>query len=122
MSFFKTLDRVSSNVIDAGEDYLELSKKYYRLKIFQQLSSYFATISKVALFGGIFFMALLLLVIAGAVALGEYLDSFPLGCVLMAAILTVGALIIYLGRETLIDRRVLKTLAKTFFDNGNEPI
>lgn len=116
------MDRASTNAIDATEDYLELSKSYYRLKIFQQLSSYFAALSKVALIGGIIFLAVLLLAIAGAVALGEYLDSFPLGCVLMAALLTVFALIIYLGRTILIDRQVLKTLARTFFDNGHEPI
>jgi len=121
MPLLKTLDRASSNAIEATEDYVEVTKRYYRLKLFQQLASYFASISKLALLGGIIFMAVILLSVAGALALGNALGSFSLGCVLMAAILLLVAMIIYLGRVALIDRVVLRSMATTFFDDSDDP-
>lgn len=54
MSLFKTLDKAVSNDINAGEDHLEYTERYYQLKIFQKISSKLAMIIKMAIIGGIF--------------------------------------------------------------------
>lgn len=122
MQFLKNLDRASSDAMDAGEDYLEQGIRYYKLKIFQILAGNLAIISKMAIIGGILFLGILLMAVAASFAFGELLESTALGFVVVAGFLLLLALIIYLGRKEIIDRKVLNTMSKTFFDDRDEHI
>ncbi|WP_343487305.1 hypothetical protein [Allomuricauda sp. d1] len=117
MQILKTLDRASSDAVNTGEDYLELTKRYYKLKIFQQLTSNFAALCKMAIIGGIVFLGIIFLSVAGAIAFGNAVDNLPLGYVAMATVLILIALVIYMVRKKLVDRFVLKKMSKTFFDD-----
>jgi len=122
MQFLKNLDRASFDAMDAGEDFLEQGVRYYKLKAFQILAGNLAIISKMAIIGGIMFLGVLLLAVAGALALGELLESNTLGFAVVAGFLFLVALIIYLGRKEIIDRKVLNVMSKTFFDDSDDEI
>jgi hypothetical protein len=122
MSLLKTLEKAVSNAIDIGEDYLESTERYFQLKIFQKFSSKLARIIKMAIIGGILFIGIFFLSVAGSIALGHAFNNLLLGYVAMAMLFIMVAFIIYLARKTLIDRMVLRNTSKTFFNNSNEYI
>lgn len=115
MGVFQAIDESASQAAHAGEEYVRVSKAYYKLKIFQQLALGASSILKMALYGSLFLLGLVFMAIAGASYLGVLLGSMALGylCVGLFFFVLVG--ICYLGRQAL-DRKVIQNLSKTFFE------
>lgn len=115
MNILESLDNSTSNAAEKGEAYLKTTKKYYELKVFQQVSILSSAIVKLAIYGSLFVLGLIFLVVSGASALSEYLDSVALGYLIAAGFIFVLAGIVYLCRKV-IDRKVIKKLSKNFFE------
>lgn len=115
MSVIDSINETTGKAIDLGESYLNKSGEYYRVKIFQQLTTSFSFFCKLVLLGSFVFLGVIFITVAGSIALGEYLGSLPLACLLIAGALFVIALIIYAFRRA-IDRIVIEKLSATFFD------
>jgi hypothetical protein len=116
MSVFESVNETARKATKTGENYLKASREYYQLKIFQQLAVQFSAFCKISIIGGILFLALVFLATAGAIALGNYLDSPALGCLFIGAILLLFSLIAFWNRKA-IDAKVIKILSVTFFDS-----
>ncbi|WP_148639228.1 hypothetical protein [Aquimarina longa] len=63
------INEASSKAFDSGETYIKVSKEYYKLKIFQQLTRIFSFFSKLAIIGGLLFLRLIFLTVSGALLL-----------------------------------------------------
>jgi hypothetical protein len=115
MNVFKSLDKSSSEARNIGEKYLKASHKYLRLKIFQQLTLSLSLIIKFFAIGSFVFLACLFFAITAAMAIGHALDDLMMGCLIVAVILILLALLIFFTRKS-IERIVIKTVATKFFD------
>ncbi|WGD35045.1 hypothetical protein [Olleya sp. YS] len=115
MSVFESLNDTSSQAVDKGEAFLKKSHEYYKLKIFQQLTSSLSLMLKALLIGGLMLIGLVFLAISSAIAIGNNLDSFALGFVIVGALFFIISLIIYLLRKQ-INNTVIRTISKSFFD------
>ena len=59
MSLFDSLNHNSSEAVDIGKKYVETTKEYYKLKLFQQTTNAFSFLSKMAVIGGLLFLGLI---------------------------------------------------------------
>jgi hypothetical protein len=115
MGIIDALDETSSKAAETGEAYVQATKKYFELKVFQQLAILSTAVIKMAIYGVLFTLALIFLAVAGAHALSAYFDSDALGYLSIAGLFFVFVGIIYLSRKK-IENSVIKKLSKTYFD------
>lgn len=116
MSVLKALDRTTSKAASSGENYVKTTRKYFELKIFQQLSLFSSYVLKIAILGSIAAVGLIFIAISAAFALGNYFDSFALGYLCVGLCFFLLGIIIYMSRK-IIDKMIIKKLSKTYFDS-----
>lgn len=114
-NIFESINNTTDKAVDIGEKYLKDTQEYYRLKIFEQLSISISMMAKVLAIGGLLFIGLIFLSVAAAIAIGNWLDSIPLGYVVVAVIFFVLGLVLYLNR-TIINRTIISKLSPKFFN------
>lgn len=112
---FEGIHNATAEGKEAAKKYAESSYKYFRLKVFQQITVAVGLIVKLLVIGGLLSLALIFCAIAGALVLGEQLGNVAHGYLAMAGIFFVISLIIYLFRKA-IDRKILKEISKKFFN------
>lgn len=115
MNFIENINYATGKAIDEGGKYAKLTAEYAKLKLFQQISYSFSFVAKMVIIGAFIFMALLFLLVAATVAIGNALGSFVHATLIIGGILLLIALVIYALRKQ-IDRLVIKLLSKNFFD------
>ncbi|MBQ4820540.1 hypothetical protein [Aquimarina sp. MMG016] len=115
MGVIDALNETSNKAYDSGETYIKTSQEYYKLKAFQQLARAFSFLSKLAIIGGLLFLGLIFLTVAGAIWLGQTIGSTSLACLLMSVMLFICTIIGYLLRKQ-IDKNIIKKMSKEFFD------
>ncbi|WP_405384751.1 phage holin family protein [Maribacter sp. LLG6340-A2] len=115
MGIIESLNDTSNKAIDVGEIYYKKTQEYYRLKVFQQLSTTTGMLLKIVVIGGLGFLALIFLSVAGVIALGNILDSMVASCLIATAIFIVLLVIAYLLRKK-IDNLLVKKLSVKFFN------
>ena len=116
MSVFKSLHTNSERAIEKGEDFIKNSEKYYKLKVFQVLTSSLSMIFNFAIVGIFILIAFIFLAVAMSSVIGKYLNNPFLGYILVALLFFVFGLIAYLVRNR-IDNFVIKSLSKKYFDD-----
>ena len=115
MSVFDQINQTSSQAVDKGEEFLKKSHEYYRLKIFQQLTSSVSLLVKAVVVGAFILVGLLFLAISAAIGIGKALGSVSLGYLIVGAIFILISVLFYMFRSK-INNKVIASLSKTFFD------
>lgn len=115
MNLFESINESTTKAAKSGENYLKHSEAYFKLKIFQQLSMSFSILVKLAIIGGVVFLGLVFIAVAGAIALGDWIGNMPLGLILVGFTLILVAVIIYNFRSK-IDSKIIRKMSKSFFD------
>jgi hypothetical protein len=115
MSILKALDRTTSKAVSSSENYVKTSRRYFQLKIFQQLSLFSSYMLKIALLGSFAALGLIFIAISAAFALANYFDSLTLGYLCVGLCFFLLVTIIFLSRRA-IDKMIIKKLSKSFFD------
>lgn len=115
MSIFEDLKHTTDKTSDIGERYIRASHQYFRLKVFQQLTISLSMAVKVLVVGTFLFGGLIFLSIAGAIELGNELDSYSLGFLLVGLIYMVLSLIFYVFRRAF-NTFVIKKIGVKFFN------
>ncbi|MDB4293252.1 hypothetical protein N9954_07555 [Maribacter sp.] len=115
MGVIDSLKQTSSKAMDTGETYLRKTQEYYTLKAFQQLAISASLLSKLLLVGGLVFLGFIFLVVGGVIALGDYLNSLLLACLIIGFVLILIAVIVFFLRKHM-DTAVIRKLSKEFFN------
>ena len=114
MGIIDSLNETSNKAIDVGEVYYKKTQEYYRLKVFQQLTMTTGMLLKMAVIGGLAFLALIFLTVAGIIYLGNILESMVAACLIAGALFIVLLIIAYIFRRK-IDNMLVKKLSVKFF-------
>lgn len=115
MGIIEALDETSSEAAEKGQAYVRTTKKYYELKVFQQLAILSSTACKVAIYGVLFAIGLIFSAVAAALALTAYFDSSALGFLTVALVFFVGMGIVYIFRKN-VEKLVISKLSQNYFD------
>ena len=114
MGVIDSLNETSNKAIDVGEVYYKKTQEYYRLKVFQQLTMTTGMLLKIAVIGGLGFLALIFLTVAGIIYLGNILGSIVSACLIAGALFIILLILAYIFRRN-IDNMLVKKLSVKFF-------
>jgi|SRR6187402_1444211 len=111
-----------------NETFVDQVKEYVNTRLAQLKLSFAEKTSKVVgvmiaaiMLALIFFLFLVLVCMAGAIAIGQWLESFWLGFLVMAGIVLLAGFILWTAKDRLIRRPIMNALIKAMFDKeGNE--
>jgi Zn-dependent protease with chaperone function len=110
-----------------AEKFVEQVKEYVNLRIAQLKLSFAEKTSKVmsvmiavVMSALVLFLFLLLICIAGAIVIGQWLESFWLGFVIVGGVVLIAGVILWLFRDQLIRKPIMNALIKTMFDKEDE--
>lgn len=118
MGFTDSISETNDKAIEVGERYLESTVKYYKLKLFKQLTMSVSMILKALMIGGLSLIGLLLLSLAISILIGNALGSYAAGFIIVAVIffLSAGIAFYFKDKVTII---VLKKMSKIYFKEEN---
>ena len=116
MNVVESLKQTTTKATTQGERYFETSKRFFELKIFQQLTLALSLICKIALIGGLLFLGLIFVLVAATISLGKHLDNTALASLIVALSLIGMGVLIYFFRKQ-IDRRIIQKVGNEFFDD-----
>jgi hypothetical protein len=115
MGIIDSLNDTSNKAIDVGEVYYKKTQEYYKLKVFQQLTMTTGMLLKMAVIGGLGFLALIFLTVAGIIYLGNILESMVIACLIAGAVFVIFVIIAYIMRKS-IDNILVRKLSIKFFN------
>jgi uncharacterized membrane protein YdbT with pleckstrin-like domain len=110
-----------------GETFVDDVKEYVNTRIAQlkllfaeKTSKVMAVMIAVVMSALVFFLFLLLICIAGAIAIGQWLESFWLGFVVVGGIVLIVGLILWIFKDQIIRKPIMNVLIKTMFDKDED--
>ena len=112
---FEDLKRDLTETDADVRSYLRNSEEYYKLKIFRVLMGMVTISIQLILVGAIALLALLMLSLAVSLVIGEVLNSFHYGFVIVGMVYVFIAVICYLLRDRL-NGPLLRKFSKHYFD------
>jgi hypothetical protein len=115
MSVLESLNETSNKAVHLGEEYLTKTQEYYELKVFQQLTATVVMFCKAAILGSLGFLILILLIVAGTLALGNLIGNMVYACLISAGILCAVGVVVYAFR-TRIENLIVRGMSKQFFN------
>ncbi|EAR00074.1 phage holin family protein [Maribacter sp. HTCC2170] len=111
-------DELKKDLIEADVDirsYLENSEEYYKLKVFKTSMRGITSLTHVLVIGAIAFLALFLLSLTAAYAIGNAMNEFYHGFLIVGLFYVVVAILCYIFRKKM-DTPLLKKFSKYYFD------
>jgi len=115
MGLVDAINNTNEKAAEVSERYVKTSLKYYKLKIFQQLSISISIVFKAIVIGGLAIICVLISAIGLSLLIGESTDNYPLGFFTVGLLFLVLSVLAYMLRN-LINKKVIKKLSKNFFD------
>lgn len=115
MGLVDAINNTNEKAAKVSERYVKTSLKYYKLKIFQQLSISVSIVFKAIVIGGLAIMCVLISAIGLALLIGESTDNYPLGFFMVGLLFFMLSILAYMLRD-FINKKVIKKLSKNFFD------
>ena len=112
---FEELKNDLSDTQRAASDYIENTAEYYKLRTFKFVMKAAIALTLVLFLGTIGLLALFFLSVAASVAIGDYLDNFTHGLLVVGGFYVVVGLFAYLFRSRL-EAPVLKNFSKHYFE------
>ena len=113
---FEELKEHTENIQDQAQAFVKSNVAYYKLKGFKIAMKSTTMIVKVTLMFLCFLMVLLFFSIAGAYAIGQYLDSYALGFLIVGGIYLVITGLLFLVKDKIVEGPILEKFSEIFFN------
>lgn len=115
----KNFQQAKSLVKDIRE-YVNTRVSQVKLTIAEKLSQLLSLVISVLMGALVFFMLWLLISIAGAIALGQWLNNLVLGFLLTAGIWLLVGFILWITRKHWLNRPIIHALMEVFFKDEQD--
>jgi len=114
MSIIESLSESTDKATDIGEEYIDASREYYKLKIFKEFTASLSLVVKILIFGLLILFIAAFLLIAAAIWIGNILDNLAAGYLIVAGIIFLLALLVFSIRQK-IDDKIIQSFSKKIF-------
>jgi len=108
------------NLFDHARDYINIRVDEAKLSIAEKASGIAALVIATTVVNVIFLLALIFAGAAGAVALGQWLDNYWLGFLLVAGLYLLAGLFVWAARDRLIRIPVMNAIIRQLFKNEDD--
>ncbi len=114
---FEELKENTDAIQENAKAYLESSIAYYKLWGFKVAMKSTTLLLKFFLIAFFLSIVLLFVSVAGAFALGNLLESYPLGFLCVAGVYLILALLLFLVKDKSIEGTILEKFSEIFFND-----
>lgn len=114
---FEELKENTEAIQENAKAYVESSLAYYKLWGFKVAMKSTTLLVKFLLIALCLMIVLFFVSIAGAMALGQLFDSYPLGFLAIAGIYLVLALLLFLVKDKIVEGPILEKFSEIFFND-----
>jgi hypothetical protein len=114
------LEELKDNVEDIQENakaYIESSLAYYKLWGFKVAMKSTTLMLKFALIAICLMIVLLFMSVAAALAIGELMDSYVVGFLIVAGVYFVLALLLFMIKDKIVEGPILEKFSEIFFND-----
>jgi len=106
--------------VDEVKEYMNTRLAQLKLSFAEKTSKVVAIMIAVVLLALVFFLFLVLICIAGAIAIGQWLESFWVGFLLIGGIVLLVGFILWVSKDRLIRRPIMNALINAMFDKDED--
>ena len=114
---FEEFKEHTENIKDHAKGYIKTNIAYYKLRGFKVTMKSITLIFKFILILSFLGMVLLFCSIAGAFAIGNYLESTTLGFLIVGGLYLIATGILFLFRDKIIEKPILEKFSEIFFND-----
>nr|WP_294773561.1 competence protein [uncultured Flavobacterium sp.] len=114
---FEEIKESVEDIQENAKAYLESSIAYYKLWGFKVAMKSTTLIVKFLLIAFCLTIVLLFVSIAGALALGQWFNSYPLGFLAVAGIYSILAVLLSLVKDKIVEGPILEKFSEIFFND-----
>jgi amino acid transporter len=114
---FEELKENTEAIQENAKAYVESSLAYYKLWGFKVAMKSTTLLVKFLLIAICLLIVLFFISIAGAMALGQLFDSYPLGFLAVAGIYLILALLLFLVKDKIVEGPILEKFSEIFFND-----
>ena len=114
---FEELKENTDAIQENAKAYIDSSIAYYKLWSFKVAMKSTTLMLKFFLIALCLMIVLLFISIAGAMALGQLFDSYPLGFLAVAGVYLVLALLLFLVKDKIVEGPILEKFSEIFFND-----
>jgi len=114
---FEELKENTEAIQENAKAFIEANISYYKLWGFKVAMKSTTLMLKFFLIAMCLMIVLLFISIAGAMALGQLLGSYPLGFLAVAGIYLVLALLLFLVKDKIVEGPILEKFSEIFFND-----
>jgi uncharacterized membrane protein YagU involved in acid resistance len=114
---FEELKENSEFIQEQVQDYIENNLEYYKLRSFKMAMKSTTTMLKFSLIALCVGMAVFFCSIAVAFAIGNYLDSYPYGFLIVGGVYVFFTIILFFMRDKIVERPILEKFSEIFFND-----
>jgi len=108
------------SLVDEIKDYVNTRVAQAKLSLAEKLSKILAYMISVLMAALVFFLFMVLISVAGAIAIGQWLDNIWLGFIIVACICLLLGLILWLAKDTLLRKPIMNAFISVLFENDND--
>ena len=106
--------------VDQVKEYVNTRLAQLKLSLAEKTSKVMAAIIAVVLSALVFFLFLVLICIAGAIAIGQWMESFWLGFLIVGGIVLIVGHILWIFKDLLIRKPIMNALINAMFDKEED--
>jgi hypothetical protein len=110
----------AENFVDQVKEYLNTRLAQLKLSFAEKTSKVVAILIASVVSALLFFLFLVLLSVAGAIAVGQWLNNYWLGFIIIAGVILLAGFILWLSRDGWLRRPIMNALIKVMFDKDED--
>lgn len=114
---FEELKENTEAIQEHSKAYIESSLAYYKLWGFKVAMKSTTLMLKFFLISICLMIVLLFVSISGSLAIGNILDSYPLGFLIVAGVYLVLAFLLFLVKDKIVEGPILEKFSEIFFND-----
>jgi len=114
---FEELKENGEYIQEQVHDYIENNLEYYKLRSFKMAMKSTTAILKISLISLCIVMILLFCSFAVAFAIGNYLNSYPYGFLIVGGIYLFFTIILFFIKDKIVERPILEKFSEIFFND-----
>ena len=110
----------AETLVDHLKEYVNTRLAQLKLSFAEKTSKVVAIMTAAVMLALVFFLFLVLISIAAAIAIGQWLESFWFGFVVVGGIVLIVGLILWMSKDWLIRKPIMTALIKAMFDKEKD--